>query len=466
MRSMTKIREYIKDNKFYILVMVIGFIAFCIQTKYVVLYADDMSLGIIAKGSIIDAFKHLAENYMNWGGGPTPLIAIMFMKCKLKVWKIFSCIIMLLIVAISTKMICNDEKSNKGITASIIWCFVFILNIWISRETIYWLDGHLAYVLTTFQLLLYFYYLHSRLILNKPIKKYDYILLPVVAFFSGWSGPQTAVLTILIGIILIIWKKMIIKEKVPTFLKIAIAFSILGFLVEVLAPGNSARMAESFPEFAGYGIIEKIEYRTESVYRLLFNFNDYELGSLAFFAYIAFGLIACISYKDSEKEKNPKLKITLKITSIIVIAFIGIVTLARLGLIDKEFSKMLEFENLLNENRNGTFDIEMLKPYVITTIIMLIAFLQAIYIGLKRKDSVLITTFTCALIAQGIMVMSPYSPLRSTFFSIALLWMSIASLMKITCEEKTEINYIIIIVLAIAQKELRNARNNCILYNI
>lgn len=59
--------------------------------------------------------------------------------------------------------------------------------------------------------------------------------------------------------------------------------------------------------------------------------------------------------------------------------------------------------------------------------------------------------------------MSPYSPLRSTFFSIVLLWMSIANLIKIAYEEKIDINYIIVLVLATMQKELRIIWNNCVL---
>ena len=57
MKDIAKIREYIKNNKCYILVMIIGFIAYCIQTKYVVLYADDMTLGVIAKGSIWEEYR-------------------------------------------------------------------------------------------------------------------------------------------------------------------------------------------------------------------------------------------------------------------------------------------------------------------------------------------------------------------------------------------------------------------------
>ena len=39
---LNKIKEYIKNNKLYVLVMVIGTMLLMIQMKFVVLYADDL----------------------------------------------------------------------------------------------------------------------------------------------------------------------------------------------------------------------------------------------------------------------------------------------------------------------------------------------------------------------------------------------------------------------------------------
>ena len=45
-------------------------------------------------------------------------------------------------------------------------------------------------------------------------KKYDYILLPITAFFAGWSGPQAGAITVIISVILLLWVKLINKEKI------------------------------------------------------------------------------------------------------------------------------------------------------------------------------------------------------------------------------------------------------------
>lgn len=467
MERINKIKEYIKNNKLYILVMLIGIIAFAIQTKFVVLYADDLTLGKIAKDSnLIEEIKFLLDNYMNWGGGPTPLIAIIFLNFGIKVWKIFSCLIMFAIVAISVNLVSKHTKINKAILASLVWSFIFILSIWISRETLYWLDGHLAYVLTAFQLLLYFYYLYTKLILNKTIKKYDYIILPILAFFSGWTGPQVAGLTVLMGVMLLLWKKIVKKEKIQTIFIVTLAFSILGCLVEVLAPGNNARMQESFPQFAQYGILEKILYRVESVYTLLFDFKNYGFGSLAFYVFASFGLTAIIAYHITKEEKNNRIKSVIRALSIIVILFCILAFVAKLGLAGETeiFNKLFDFKNIVTEHRDGTFGISKLLPYAISSIIMLSVCIEAFYISMTKKDCILLTTMVAALISHGMMVISPYSSLRSTFITILFLWIAIAYLIGIAKEKEIKIAYPILLAMLIAKIEFRNNRNSGLLW--
>ena len=151
------LKKYIQENKLYIVTMVIGTILFMFQMKFVVLYADDLVLGIISKQGLGAAFKYLIVNYLNWGGGSTPFIAIIFLMFPMGVWKIFNCAMIVLIIILTVKMITYNKNINKAIIAICMWILMYILNIYISAETLYWLDGNLAYVLTTFQLFLYFY---------------------------------------------------------------------------------------------------------------------------------------------------------------------------------------------------------------------------------------------------------------------------------------------------------------------
>lgn len=57
-----RIIDYIKRNKNFLIVMFIGIVIFSIQTSFVVMYADDMSLGKIAnEDGILGAFSHMKK---------------------------------------------------------------------------------------------------------------------------------------------------------------------------------------------------------------------------------------------------------------------------------------------------------------------------------------------------------------------------------------------------------------------
>ncbi len=456
MKKFDRIKKYIKENKTYILVMFIGLIAFMTQVKSVVLYADDVLLGVISKQEgIVGAFKYLCENYKTWGGGPTPFIAIIFMMFDLKVWKLANCIMIFISVVLSVRIITHNNNLNKSIIASIIWSCIFILNIYISRETIYWLDGNLAYVLTTFQLFIYFYYLYSKIVMDNKIKKYDYVLLPLFAFFSGWTGPQTAILTVLIGLILITWKKWFKKEKINWIFLLTLVFSIIGCLVEVLAPGNSGRMVTSFPEFSEYNFIERIMYRVDSIYGLIFDVKTYGFGSISLYAFIVFGIIACIAYQMSKEEKNVIIRRLIKASSIFIVSYIIAILIARLNLVPDSniINNLFKFSNIYNEINNGTYCNNILIPYIVSSIIMLFSCILSYYISIKKKNPLLFILIISALLGQGMMVASPYSPLRSTFITVFLLWVALAYVLTIANSEKISIIFVITIVLGITKIE-------------
>lgn len=446
-----KIIEYIKNNKLYVAVMLIGLLLFAIQMKFVVLYADDLSLGIIAKTGLKGAFQHLIENYMNWGGGPTPFIAIVFLMFPLKVWKIVNCAIVVMIIALAIKMITHSSKINKAIIATVLWILVFILNIYISAETLYWLDGNLAYVLTAFQMLLFFYYLYSRLIMKTEAKKYDMVLLPLVAFFAGWTGPQSGALTVIMTALLLIWVRVAKKEKIKPIYYIASVIGLIGFLVYYLAPGNNARLVAAFPELADYGLVEKIGHQMSTVWKLLFDFMTYRFASIPTYLYLTMGLMGAVTIKIAQKEQNKRVRIVAKSMGVILFGFIILNFAIFLGYNPGEiFSNICyRFEPILENIQAGTFNIKMLVPYATTSIIMIIMVVSSYYISTKEKTPLLFIFVVGALLGQGMMVLAPYSPLRSTFITVMLLWFAIAYLAKMIYEQEVSILWILALILGI-----------------
>lgn len=446
-----KICDYIKQNKLYVFTIVVGLIMFIIQMNYVVLYADDLMLGNVAKGGMSAAIEHLKYNYVNWGGGPTPFIAIIFLFFDIKVWKIFNCIMVIASLIMIVKMVSNKTKINKGIIAIVFWICVYSLNIWISRETLYWLDGNLAYVLTTFQLLVYFYYLYSRLIMKTKCKKYDYILLPITAFFAGWSGPQAGAITVIISVILLLWVKLINKEKIKPIYIISLAIGLLGFLVYYLAPGNNARLLSAMPEFSNYSILEKIEYRLDSVWGLLFDFIGYKFASIPCYLYIVIALISIVSIKMIRQEKNKKIATFIKICDLILILFIILNFAITINCDETKIltNNLLTFSPILENVQNGTFSIKMLIPYAITTIIMALTTIITFYISYNEKNPLLFLVVICALLGQGMMLLSPYSPFRSAYITVFLLWIAVAYMITLISKNNISVIWLLMAIVAI-----------------
>lgn len=451
MKILKKVWNYIKENKFYVAVMIIGTAMFLAQMNFVVLYADDLFLGNIAKSGMVGAIEHLAFNYMNWGGGPTPFIAIIFLFFDIKVWKIFNCIMIVTSIILIVKMITYNIKVNKGIIAVILWLCIYALNIYISAETLYWLDGNLAYVLTAFQMLIYFYYLFSRLVMKTTTKKYDVILLPLVAFFAGWTGPQSGAITVIISVLLLLWVKLINKEKIKPIYIVSTIFGLIGFLVYYLAPGNNARMIESFPVFAEYNLFEKIFYRLDSVWKLLFYFVNYKFASIPCYLYLVIAFMSIISMRFALTEKNIRIARIIKILSSVIIIFIILNFIIIINCDQNSIltNSLLKFEPILENLNNGTFRLKMLVPYTITAGIMVFTVILSYYVSFKEKNPLLFLVFTCALLGQGMMLLSPYSPLRSTFITVFLLWIAIAYLVNLIIKNNISVIWIVGTILAI-----------------
>lgn len=450
MEKVKKIGEYVKQNKLYVAVMIIACIMFMVQMSHVVLYADDLTLGNIAKQGITGAFEHLAFNYVNWGGGPTPFFVILLFFVPFNVWKILNCLMVAITIILSIRMITSKFKINKGILAIILWICVFILNIYISAQTLYWLDGNIAYVLTAFQMFIYFYYLYTRLIMKMNQKKYDYVLLPIVAFFAGWTGPQAGALTVIISIALLLWVKYFNKEKIKPIYWVTVAIGILGFLVYFLAPGNNARMIEGFPEFAEYNLFEKIFYRVDSVWNLLFNYKMYQFASMPFYLYITIGFICAISMKIVMNEKNKLIANGIRIISVCLLIFLILNFVISIGGdIDSQISKCIfRFEPILAHLQNGTLGLKLLLPYAITMLVMLFLVILSCYISYCEKNPLLAILVIGALLGQAMMVLSPYSPLRTAFITVYLLWTAIALLVAMVAKYKVNIIWITAMVLA------------------
>ncbi len=452
-----KIKNYIKENKLYIAVMFLGIIAFALQMRYVVYYADDFGEMFVTKGKGIGAaFSKYAEYYMTWGGGLNVLIIYIFLMFDISVWKIFNCFMIFVIVALAVRMISYKTKINKAMLALVFWISLYALNILISREVIYWVSGNLSYILPIFQTIIYFYYLYSRLIMKTSPKKYDYILLPLSAIWAGWSSPQSGATIFVITLLLVLWVRFIKKEKINKIYSLSVFFCLIGYMILYLAPGNYARM-DAFEEYSSLGIWDRILYRIDNIFKILFEFvKGYEIGRVSFYLFITIGIISIIALKFVKDEKNNVIQKLIKSTSYIVLSFIALNFISKIDFVNSTVitEKLFTYRNLYKEITKNTFELQMIVPYIFGIMVILSSIISSIYISVKKKDPFLVLMMITAFLSQIVMLMAPASEHRTMYIAIIHCTLAIMYLVKIIREENISVYSIFILILAICNIQL------------
>ena len=74
-----RLKTYIKYNKIFLLIMLLGIIALTLQMREVVLYADDYIFTKENGGDLFKIWELWTAHYKSWGGGFTPaVVSILF----------------------------------------------------------------------------------------------------------------------------------------------------------------------------------------------------------------------------------------------------------------------------------------------------------------------------------------------------------------------------------------------------
>ena len=307
MTRVHKLKQYLKEHKLYIGVMFVFTLFLSILVSQVVLYADDFALHQKALTDdynvVLNEFFHV---YMRWGGGPTPGFAIMVLMIGLWFWKIAHVLMVAFSIHMVLNMIFSKEKNCdalRAIVATFIWCLLFLMNLSVARETLYWFDGAMAYVLPVFLAISYIYCCYQYIINHKTYHWWNYIGMAILGFFAGWNSPQAGAITVILAFAFIVWQKTITKEKINKLILFGNIWLLIGFLVLYFAPGNSGRMAE-FPDYNTLNLIGKIFYRIDDVAYLVTKFDTYPSFNIPTYLMItSILLVSTVSlYKNKAKK--------------------------------------------------------------------------------------------------------------------------------------------------------------------
>lgn len=446
---MQKLIKGIKENKVYIISYLIFFLILYVLMNQVVMYADDFVLKIDSNKSFLEIISYMVNHYFNWGGGLTPLFVILIFKIGFGAWKILNTFLITTMFFLFAKLISKNKKKFV-VNFSLLWILFYIINIVIVRESIYWLDGSMAYVIPTFQVFMFVYMLYTRFIQNKS-KKYDLILLPIVALFSGWSGAQTSAITLLITILFIIYYLFIKKNKVNKKFLVFVILGLAGSIIFLLSPGNGVRM-ENFEEFSRLGLINKVRYRISNVSGLTFKFDAGLFTTVPLYIY-AFSFLFLIYNFSFYKEYKKKYKWLLGLFLLIQVLFLFVsllINLSDLGFIDRLF---FSYDSIYKTSIKTLSGFIKLISYGFMILFVLSNFLTLLFRKLEGKNLLLFMIVISAYCSQFSMVLSPYMPYRTCLTATIFLMFGIVFLINQLDEEK--VDYELVIPLLFAYVDFR-----------
>ena len=456
--------KYIQKNWLFLLVMLAGSLALCLQMRQVVLYADDYSIGIHSAGGIAEAFEHTTNNYMTWGGGYTAFLVIILFGMGEFIWKTVLISMLVLFVGLTVKMVCHKHQQYKWLVALILWAFIFVLSIWVSSEVFYWLDGAMAYLFSMFESFLLFYFLYTRLFQGIS-KKYDKFFLPIIALFAGWNSAQGGLIAVILSLVLILWKRFIRKEPIKKLYYISGIVCLVGFLIFFFAPGNSARM-DSFTNYVNLNIFEKVLYRARGVTSIIFSNTIVEFTAAPLFIYLLIGLIAITDLKFAVKEKSKKIKTLRYVCIVYSLLFLLGFTISCMAI--PEVSGFLKhfynYIDLFSTNWSSFSTYLGLLSYLAMILVIFTSLTSAFFISKHNDNPFLFTTVLVAYAAEFCMVMAPYSPLRTTLYTIAFSWIAISYLLVISRKNSISILGVALVIFTIIDVNLGLAIIICDLF--
>ncbi len=240
-----------KNNISYIFLFILVFFATFMVNMNVSLFGDDFYYATFGDLGFIKT--HIEHYEIVNGRAIVHLLATAFLMLPMWVWSIVNSLMLAGIGTMSLKI------AVPGKCQANVWMLalssLFLLNIDITRESVYWLTGSFNYVYPFLLLLVFWYFLIKS-------EKRHYKLLYIFAFLSSATTEQNGMMTLGV-LVLYILDSLFIKRRNPGkkiwFLLLPV---ILGFLSVYLSPATFVRfgletekgmlqiMKETFPRLS------------------------------------------------------------------------------------------------------------------------------------------------------------------------------------------------------------------------
>ena len=391
----------IKNNLMLVLLPLI-FFSFLLINLNVTYSGDDYYYLSFSDLSIQEFLTKHIEHYNNDNGRfIVHILATTFLKLPMPFWQILNSLMLSGICFFATQILTTKNSLKRPFILTLIFFFIASLNIYITRESIYWLTGSFNYVYPIFLLFCYWF------CLSKIEDKRFFILSIILGFLAAASMEQSAMMAFGLTIMTFLTKFNNIKDiksiltisKQNIKLIILSIITLIGVCTVVLAPAQFVRIDKETQETSS---IETIKNNSFFIVR-----NYFDAPNILPYCTLFNIFIILFAYK--QKEKN-KLFIIISCLLNIILSLINIYLVQNYG------------------------------SFIISRLFLLIGILftyavNFIYIN-KKIYSKLVTPLTIALIlmlgSQLMMLISPVFGPRNLIFGLIMFAFIICIIAKHT----------------------------------
>ncbi len=382
-------KEFLKKHKILIS-LILMFISFLAINLNVVWFGDDYYYLRYSKLEWGEYFKAHWDHYLADNGRfIVHLLESFFLRYNLVIWQIVNTLILTGITYFTAK-IATFRKKEKMFPAMILSFFLLsVIDITITRQSVYWVVGTFNYAYPILMLCIYWYCL-----LNLDNKKY-WVPSIIFGILSAASVEQCAMMTIGVTVLVLVSQISSFKNIKATLkenkkLLILFVITMLCAATVVLAPSQFNRLEIDSEVISG---MESLKYNIKFFlmnYTMIENMNVYYI------------LIAIVAVLYALKDDNKKRK-----NSIILLSIVNVI------LYYINFRRYLEISVTMD-----VFRLINIALLLADTVALLI------YLNIIQKDNWMNTSVIAAILfvgSQAMMLVSPTLGYRNMLFGLAML---------------------------------------------
>lgn len=193
------------QKSIYLLLTFLSFFAININVNY---FGDDFSYLKWTKLSAVEYLERVGKHYIYTNGRTiVHVLDSLFLKLNPIFWAIFNSLMLVGICYFAAKIIVRKNENKMPLAFSVMFFFVSILDILVTRQSVYWITGSFNYVYPICMFFIYWYYL-----IKIDESKKNFICAIIFGILGSASVEQMGMMTFGITVLTMLSKVKSIKE--------------------------------------------------------------------------------------------------------------------------------------------------------------------------------------------------------------------------------------------------------------